>query len=69
MYKNINPFIKDDFNRTFNTSFYLPKLGLGIGGALFVFATLSNFSVPSRIALVGFPTFIDFIRTSRDVKS
>ena len=69
MYENINPFIRDDFNRTFNASFYLPKLGLGIGGALFVFATLSNFSVPSRIALVGLPTFIDFIRTSRDVSS
>ena len=69
MYEGVDPCVRDYFNRTFNSSFNVPKLGLGIGGALFTFASISSFSIPARFTLLCMPVFIDFLRNSRDTKS
>ena len=66
IYKNINPSISSDFNRTFNNNLHLPKLGLALGGGLFAYASLFNFTIPSRAMLLVAPVFIDYLRISSD---
>lgn len=69
MYEGVNPCVRDYFNRTFNASFNFPKFGFGVGGALFLFASVSNFSVPSRLVLFTVPVLLDALQRSRDTKS
>ena len=69
MYEAIDPCIRTYYSRTFNTGSFVPKVGLGIGASLFAYASIFNFSVPTRIAYFVVPLVIDILRTSRDTRS
>jgi hypothetical protein len=66
LYKNINPSVSSHFNRTFNNNWHLPKLGLALGGGLFAYASLFNFTIPTRTMLLVAPIVIDYLRISSD---
>lgn len=69
LYKRIDPCIATHFNRTFNSGFNLPLVGLAIGGSLFAYSTYFAFSVPTRIALTLVPVTLDWLRTTRDARN
>ena len=62
MYKNINPCIASDYNRTFNHNLPIPKLGLVAGFGLYAYAFVFNFSIPARSVFFAVPVVLDFIR-------
>jgi hypothetical protein len=66
LYKNINPCIATDYNRTFDHNIPIPKLGLALGGGMFGFATIFNFTIPMRTMFLAVPILIDFFRISSD---
>lgn len=66
IYKQIDPCIATHFNRTFNASFNIPFIGLGVGGSLFLFASYFTFSIPTRVMLTALPVVVDWIRLARD---
>ena len=69
IYKTIDPCVATHFNRTFNSKFNLPLLGMGIGGALLAYSSYFNFSVPTRLMLTAMPIAIDWLRTTRDANN
>lgn len=66
LYKNINPNISSDFDRTFNHNLPIPKWGFVMGAGLFGYASLFNFSIPMRSVLFIAPIVIDVFRRSSD---
>jgi len=64
LYKNINPCISSDFNKTFNNNWTVPKSGLVVGGGLFAYASLLNFTIPTRAMFLAAPIVLDFFRMS-----
>jgi hypothetical protein len=68
-FKHINPDIADDFNRVFNSKFHIPKAGLLVGGALGAFTTVINSTIPVRLTMFALPVFIDFLRTTSDIRA
>lgn len=66
-FKQINPNIADDFNRVFNGSWNIPKLGIAVGASLAGFTTIINSTLPFRCACLIIPVFIDYLRISNDV--
>ena len=69
MYSSIDPAIRDHFNRTFGGGFAFPKTGFGVGAGLFAYATYFNFSVPTRLAFVALPVFLDLFWSMRNPES
>ena len=54
-YAQINPFILDDLNNTFNAKWMWPVTGAAIGGGLFVGAHLFNLPYSFRLGLFVVP--------------
>jgi hypothetical protein len=69
LYREVDPCIATHFNRTFNSTLVLPRVGLAVGGSLFAFSTYFGFTVPTRLVLTAVPVAIDWLRTTRDAKN
>ena len=67
-FKNVNPNIGNDFNRTFNGGWNVPKVGLAIGTSLTLWTTAINASIPIRLAYFAVPTLLDYFRISTDLR-
>ena len=69
LYKNIDPCIVTHFNRSFNSGWHLPSIGLAIGGALFAYSSYFAFTIPTRVVLTAVPIAVDWLRVLRDPKN
>jgi len=61
IYRDINPRISSDLDKTFSTNFYIPKAGAFAGLGLNVFAHMFNFSYPYRLTLFIVPVAADYL--------
>lgn len=71
MYETINPRISCHFNRTFSTSILdiIPKLGFAVGTGLFLYGSIFNFTIPTRVMYFITPIIADYFWTRRNPKS
>jgi len=58
-YKSINPNVAADLSKTFNSTWHMPWVGLGIGAGVFGVTHLFNFQYSLRTGLVLIPVLAD----------